>query len=437
VSERRQAFKILDLRGGGEPPGPRVQAIDPEVSDAVGAIVDRVRLHGNEALHELTEQFDGCDLRVTGLEAKAEEFEAARAQVPSDLKRAIDAMIDRLDRLHRRQRPEPWTEPEDGFYYRQVVRPLSRVGCYVPGGRAAYPSTVAMTVVPARVAGVDQIVVCSPPSADGSLPPSVLYAAERAGAHRVLKVGGAQAVAALAFGTHTVPAVSKVVGPGNVYVTEAKRQLAGVVGIDGLKGPSELVVVAEGSADPELTAADLLAQAEHEPLAATTLVTTDPDLVRRTESAFLGQLAGERAAGRMESFTPVRAVLVRDLDAAVAVVDALAPEHLQVLLPDASAFADIVRNAGAIFLGPWTAVPFGDYGVGSNHVLPTMGTARFSSGLSTGDFVTVSAVLELGAEAAARLAPEVAAIARSEGLPGHARAVELRALRAQTPEPVR
>lgn len=434
------AFEVTDLRGGGRLPAPRLPALDPRVSEAVAEIVERVRADGDEALFELTERYDGCDLRPTGLAAGLEEFRRARGEVGPDLQEAIDAMIDRLDRLHRRQRPEAWTETDSGgdLTYRQVVRPLDRVGCYVPGGRAAYPSTAAMTVVPARVAGVVDVTVCSPPRPDGSLPSAVLYAAERAGADRVVKVGGAQAVAALALGTESVPAVSKVVGPGNVYVTEAKRQLTGVVGIDALAGPSELVVVAEPPADPELVAADLVAQAEHDPLATATLVTTDPELVRRTEAAFGDELARHREGGRMESFTPVRAVLVDGLEAAGSVVDALAPEHLQVLLADPWSFLERVRNAGAVFVGPWSAVPFGDYGVGSNHVLPTMGTARFSSGLSTGDFVKVSAVVELGPAAAARLAPEVAAIARSEGLPGHARAVEVRAGRAAAAgEPVR
>ena len=421
---------IVDLRDGAapsEPLAPRRAALDPDVVERVREIVARVRAEGDAALLDLALRFDGADLRGTGLVVSPEEIEAAERAVPRELGAAIEAMIGRLEALHARQLPREWWDERDGVRFGEMVRPVRRAGCYVPGGRAAYPSTVCMTVVPARVAGVDEVVVCTPPAPDGSVPPAVLFAASRAGAELVVKTGGAQAVAAMAYGTASVPRADVVVGPGNVYVTAAKREVAGDVGIDSLAGPSELVIVADATADADLLAADLIAQAEHDPLAATTLVTTDAELAGRVGTALeAGVARAARADVVASSIRLARAVLVEDLARAAVVVDDLAPEHLELVLEDPRAFLATVRNAGAVFLGPMTAVPFGDYGAGSNHVLPTMGTARFSSGLRAANFVTVSSVTEMDADAAARLAPEVAAIARAEGLEGHARAVELR-----------
>jgi histidinol dehydrogenase len=289
-----------------------------------------------------------------------------------------------------------------------------------------------MTVTPAFVAGVEEIVVTTPPRSDGSIHPEVLYTAKQAGATRVVKTGGAQAIAALAFGTASVPAVDKVVGPGNAFVTEAKRQLNGVIGIDGLAGPTELVIVADATAEPAFLAADLVAQAEHDPQAETTLVSTDRAVVDAVREALEAEVL---RAGRREivdaALANARAVLVADLEHAVEVVDDLAPEHLQIVLEDARGFVRTVRNAGAIFLGNATPVPFGDYGVASNHVLPTAGTARFASGLRVTDFLKVSSVVQLEPDTAHALAREVGEIARSEGLTGHARAVEIRAERRE------
>ena len=288
-----------------------------------------------------------------------------------------------------------------------------------------------MTVVPAVVAGVPEIVLCTPPRADGTIHPAVLYAAKRAGATYVAKTGGAQAIAAMAYGTETIPQVDRIVGPGNAYVTEAKRQLCGTVGIDALAGPSELAIVTDGDVDPELVALDLIAQAEHDPLARTYLITTDEAVIAKVGSA-LEQCIAE--AGRREivdvALAASRGVLVRDLEQAASVVDELAPEHLLILLADAEAFLETVSVAGAIFLGEWSAVPFGDYGVASNHVLPTSGTARFSSGLRASDYVTVRSVVRMTSTAATRHAPAAAVIANAEGLVGHAKAVEARRGRA-------
>ena len=421
-------LELLDLRDRRERLEPRSLEIDPTVADTVRGIIERVRAEGDEALFDLTLKFDGADLREAGLTVSPQEFQRAEETVPSELKAALDALVDRLTDLHRRQLPMEWWDERDGVRFGEIVRPLARAGCYVPGGRAEYPSSVAMTVVPAVVAGVDGVVVCTPPSPDGSIHPAVLYAAARGGATAVAKVGGAQAVAALAFGTASIQAVDRIVGPGNVYVTEAKRQVAGFVGIDGLAGPTELAIVADASADPAWIATDLVAQAEHDPEALAVLVAFDGNVVDRVGQALEAEVA---RAGRGDVVKAALAhaltVLVADDDQAVEVLDRLAPEHLHVVMADAPAFAQRIRNAGAIFVGGFTPVPFGDYGVASNHVLPTAGTARFSSGLRAADFVTVSSVVEVSDGAAARLAPEVARIALAEGLPGHARAVQIRA----------
>jgi histidinol dehydrogenase len=427
-------LELLDLRERRERLEPRRLEFDPSVIQAVGAIIQRVRDEGDDCLLDLARRYDGAELRERGLVATPEEFGSSERTLPDDLRRAIDELVGRLGELHARQVPSEWSAARDGIRFGEIVRPIRAAGCYVPGGRAAYPSSVAMTVVPAAVAGVEEIVVCTPAAASGDVPPAVLYAAARAGATRVVKTGGAQAIAALAFGTASVPAVDLVVGPGNAYVTEAKRQLNGLVGVDGLAGPSELTIVADATADAELIAIDLVAQAEHDPEASTTLVTTDPALVERVSKAL--DMEVERAGRRdivEEALRHNRAVLVADEEHAAQAVDDLAAEHLHVVLEDPRGFAKRVRNAGAIFLGPWTAVPFGDYGVASNHVLPTGGTARFASGLRAADFVTVTSVVEIDEEAARALAPEVSAIARDEGLVGHARSVEVRARRREDP----
>jgi histidinol dehydrogenase len=426
-------LELLDLRKRGERLESTRLEIDPTVVDTVAGILQRVFVEGDDVLIELCQRFDGADLTEGGIMVTDEEFAAAEAATPPELGRALDALIARLTKMHERQLPQEWWDERDGVSYGEIVRPLESVGCYVPGGRAVYPSSVCMTVVPAVVAGVEEIVLCTPPQADGTIAAPVLYAAKHAGATYVAKTGGAQAVGAMAYGTESVPRVDRIVGPGNAYVTEAKRQVAGSVGIDGLAGPSELTIVAAPGSDPTSVALDLIAQAEHDPEARTFLVTTDTALVGDVSDALDIAI---RTAGRRQiidvSLLHTRAVVVRDLDQAVEVVNDLASEHLLLLLDEPRPFLDRVRNAGAIFLGPSTAVPFGDYGVASNHVLPTAGTARFSSGLRAADYVTISSVVELSAEAAARFAPETAEIARAEGLMGHARAMRAR---AQTPRP--
>jgi histidinol dehydrogenase len=421
-------LELLDLRERGGRLEPSKLEIDPATTETVREILQRVFVEGDDVLVELSKQFDGADLSRTGILVTEREFERAERDTPAELRSAIDELIDRLRALCDRQMPRGWWDERDGIRFGEIVRPLASVGCYVPGGRAKYPSTVAMTVVPATVAGVEEIVVCTPPQRDGTVHAPVLYAAMRAGATDVAKSGGAQAVAAMAYGTESIPSVDRIVGPGNVYVTEAKRQVAGLVGIDGLAGPSELAIVAEGDVDPRLAALDLIAQAEHDPEARTFFITPDASLAEKVDAAVGQEL---EHAGRREivdlAIRHTKLVLVRDLDHASAAVNDVAAEHVLVLVREPEQFLDGIRNAGAVFLGPWSAVPFGDYGVASNHVLPTAGTARFSSGLRAADYVTVTSVMRMSPDAAARFTPGTATIARAEGLVGHARAMEARA----------
>jgi len=419
---------LLDLRERGGRLEPSKLEIDPATAETVREILQRVFVEGDEVLIELAAKFDGVDLSDGAILVTDEELDAAARDTPAELRAALDELIERLRDLATRQTPREWWHDHDGVRYGEIVRPLRTVGCYVPGGRARYPSTVAMTVVPAVVAGVEEIVVCTPAQTDGSVPAPVLYAATRAGATHVAKTGGAQAVAAMAYGTESVPAVDRIVGPGNVYVTEAKRQVAGFVGIDGLAGPSELAIVAEGDVDPRTAALDLIAQAEHDPQARTYLLTPDHALLEKVAAAFEQELPQAGRTQIVEQATRhMKLILVRDLDHAIDAVNDLAAEHVLLLVPDPQELLPRIRNAGAVFLGHWTAVPYGDYGVASNHVLPTAGTARFSSGLRTSDYMTVSSVIQMSPEAARRFTPGTSAIARAEGLVGHAKAMDARA----------
>jgi histidinol dehydrogenase len=425
-------LELLDLRERGGRLEPSKLEIDPATTETVRSILQSVFIEGDDVLIELAKQFDGADLSATGILVTDAEFAQAERDVPRDLRTALDELVERLHKLCDRQIPTEWWEERDGMRYGEIVRPLQSVGCYVPGGRARYPSTVCMTVVPASVAGVEEIILCTPPQRDGSIHAAVLYAARRAGATHVAKTGGAQAVAAMAYGTESIPSVDRIVGPGNVYVTEAKRQVAGFVGIDGLAGPSELAIVASGEVDPRMAALDLIAQAEHDPEARTFFITADTSLAEKVDAALQDELTH---AGRREivdqAIRHTKLVLVRDLAHAADAVNDVAAEHLLLLLDDPEGFLPAVRNAGAIFLGAWTAVPFGDYGVASNHVLPTAGTSRFASGLRAADYVTVSSVLRMTPEAAIRFTPGTSAIARAEGLVGHAKAMDARAHEAR------
>jgi len=362
-------LELLDLRERGGRLEPSKLEIDPATTEIVRQILQRVFVEGDDVLVELSKLFDGADLSRSGILVTEREFAHAERETPAELRTAIDALIDRLRGFCDRQIPREWWDEREGIRFGEIVRPLASVGCYVPGGRAKYPSTVAMTVVPASVAGVEEIVVCTPPQRDGSIHAAVLYAAKRAGATDVARTGGAQAVAAMAYGTESIPSVDRIVGPGNVYVTEAKRQVAGSVGIDGLAGPSELAIVADGHVDPRMAALDLIAQAEHDPEARTFFITPDAALAEKVDAALEQELVH---VGRREivdlAIRHTKLVLVRDLAHAAAAVNDVAAEHLLLLLDEPEDFLPSVRNAGAIFLGSWSAVPFGDYGLRHDHL---------------------------------------------------------------------
>ncbi|HOB28145.1 MAG: histidinol dehydrogenase [Dethiobacteria bacterium] len=394
--------------------------------ESVCEILAAVRQRGDAALKELTARYDGvapAELRVG--EA---EMEAAAEAVEPSLVEALRSAKENIENFHRRQVPSSWWESGPGYLVGQRRRPLRSVGAYIPGGTASYPSSVLMTVLPAQVAGVKEIYLCTPPAADGSIPALTLLAAREAGATAVFKVGGAQAVAALAYGTETVPAVSKIVGPGNLYVTLAKRELYGRVGIDLLAGPSEIVVVADAEANPAYIAADLLSQAEHDILARPLLITTSADLVRQVERELQEQLRNlprmEIAGRSLEEQGAV--LLVSTLEEAWRAVNDLAPEHLELQVADPWRYLDAIENAGAIFIGSDTPEPVGDYWAGSNHVLPTGGTARYASPLGVDNFMKSTHLLYYSAAALAGAAPQIEKLARAEGLEGHARAVAIR-----------
>jgi len=386
-----------------------------------------VRTRGDQALREYTLNFDKA--AIEQFLVTPEEIADAVASVDQEFLDAIAAAAGAIEEFHRRQVPQSWfTAQEGGVFLGQKVTPIRRVGIYVPGGRAKYPSSVLMNAIPAMVAGVDEIAMVVPPAADGSVNPYTLAAAAEAGVDEIYKVGGAQAVAALAYGTDQIPRVDKIVGPGNAYVTAAKKLVMGDVGIDMLAGPSEVLILADETATPAFVAIDLMAQAEHDPRAATYLVTTDPDLPDLVEEA-LGLLLAESPRGEItaRSLTDNGVVIVcPDIVAALDTSDFIAPEHLEVQMSDPFDLLGSINNAGAIFLGQWTPESVGDYVAGPNHVLPTGGTARFSSPLSVDDFVKKSSVLSYSFEALEMDADTVLAIAGKEGLWAHGRAVSLR-----------
>ncbi len=394
--------------------------------EIVCQIIADVRRRGDEALKELTARFDGAAL--TELRVSAAEMEAAAAAVAPDLAEALREAKKNIESFHRRQVAASWWDSGPGRLVGQRIRPLRSVGAYIPGGSAAYPSSVLMTVLPAKVAGVEEIYLCTPPAADGSVPPLTLLAAREAGAAAVFKVGGAQAVAALAHGTETIPAVPKIVGPGNIYVTLAKRELYGRVGIDLLAGPSEIVVVADESAVPAYVAADLLSQAEHDALACPVLITTSAALAEQVREELRGQLRelprGEIARRALKE--QGAALLVGTLAEAWEAVNALAPEHLELQVADPWSHLHAIESAGAIFIGSHSPEPLGDYWAGSNHVLPTGGTARYASPLGVEDFVRRTHLLYYSAAALAEAAPQIERLARAEGLEAHARAAAIR-----------
>jgi histidinol dehydrogenase len=423
-------IRLLDLadpRGREQASALRASAVPPpEVATIVSRIVADVRGRGDEALRELTRRFDGPDLADPFVTAS--EWDALAARCEPGVRSALEKAVERVRAFHAPQVPQSYEQRlPDGGVLRSIAIPLERVACYVPGGRAAYPSTVIMTAAVARLAGVPDVIVATPPRRDGTVPPAVAAAARIAGATRILRAGGAQAVAALALGTRAVPRCDAIVGPGNAYVTEAKRQLAGQVRIDLLAGPTEVVIVAEAPTDARIVAVDLIAQAEHDPLALAVLVTPDAALAREVQRALEEELRDHPAPVALEALRARGAAIIApSLDEALAFADELAPEHLELLVRSPAAALARVPRAAAVFVGPHAPVPVGDYLAGPNHTLPTSGTARFASALSAADFVRRQNVIEYGARQLAADARDIRRLADAEGLHAHGRAIEVR-----------
>lgn len=406
----------------------QARATTETVDQTVAAIISEVRAEGDRALLRFTERFDRQTLTAERLPVSATEIDAAVADIGPELTAALDLAATRIEAFHRLQVPSDLrTTDAAGLTLGMRWTPLDAVGLYVPGGKAAYPSSVLMNAIPARVAGVPRIAMCVP-SPGGVLNPLVLAAARRAGVAEIYRVGGAQAIAALAYGTESIAPVDRIVGPGNAYVAEAKRQVFGRVGIDAIAGPSEVVVLADAGNDPRLIATDLLAQAEHDEAAQAILITDDAPLADAVDAAVTAELAtlprGAIAGASWQAHGAI--ILVRNLDEAVELVNRLAPEHLQLMLGDAETVFGRIRHAGAAFLGAWCPEAVGDYVAGPNHVLPTGRTARFASGLSVYDFLKRTTWVAADAQALARVGPEVVVLAEAEGLDAHARSVALR-----------
>ena len=406
----------------------RGKTFDPELWQAVGKIVDAVATRGDAALFEYTARWDGHAVTAATVEATAEERRTAAAQVaPEDLA-ILSLAAERISRFHERQRQEGWSVgDEEGVSLGQRLLPLEKVGIYAPGGTACYPSTVLMTAIPARIAGVGEIVLVSP-TKDGKLSPFIAAAAELSGVTRIFKIGGAQAVAALAYGTASVPQVDKIVGPGNAYVAMAKKMVFGQVAIDMIAGPSEVLIIADGLGEPAFAAADLLAQAEHDALASALLLTPDEGFARAVAREVDRQLATlsrrDIAARSLESYGA--AIVTASLAEAVALGNRFAPEHLEVMVQEPRTLLPELKNAGAIFLGSYTPEALGDYMAGPNHVLPTGGTARFASPLGVYDFCKRTSVLEFSREALERYGRQTGRFASLEGLEAHGRSALLR-----------
>lgn len=389
---------------------------------AVDEILAAVKARGDSALFAYTKRFDGFDVDEASLYVTEEEIQAAYEAVDPALIEVVRESARNIEEYHARQKREGFALEKPGIRLSQIIRPLRRVGVYVPGGKASYPSSVLMNIIPAKVAGVEEILMASPADKNGKLPPLTLVAAKVAGADKILKIGGAQAVAALAYGTETVPQVDKIVGPGGVFVAAAKRKVFGQVDIDMIAGPSEILVVADGKSDPAWVAADLLSQAEHDAHAAAVLVTDSRPLAEAVQNEVERQLTDlpRRDIAQKSLEANGKILVTKDLAAAVEAANRIAPEHLELCVDDPFALLPLVKNAGSVFLGRHTPEALGDYFAGPNHTLPTSGTARFSSPLSVDDFVKKTQFIYYTREALADAAPRIADFAEREGLHGHA-----------------
>ena len=399
-----------------------------EFEGRVNAIIEEVRNNRDQAVFNYTKQFDGADINAGNILVTEEEIAEAYEQVDTTLLAVIRKSLVNIKKYHEKQVQNSWFTTEDGIILGQKVTALATVGVYVPGGKAVYPSSVLMNVLPAKVAGVDRIVMCTPPGKDGKVYPSTLVAAKEAGVDEIYKVGGAQAIAAMAFGTESVPKVDKIVGPGNIYVALAKKAVFGYVSIDSIAGPSEILVLADETANPRYVAADLLSQAEHDEMASAILITTSQKLAEEV-SAEIDQFVAELSRKEIiqKSLDNYGYILVADnMEEAIDTVNAIASEHMEIVTADPFHVMTKIRNAGAIFIGEYSSEPLGDYFAGPNHVLPTNGTAKFLSALSVDDFIKKSSIISYSREALEKVHKDIEQFAECEKLTAHANSIRVR-----------
>ena len=399
-----------------------------EYEEKVNEILEDVKNRGDQAVFDYAKRFDKCELNQSNFKVTEDEIETAKKMAGEELLRVMRASMQNIRAFHERQKRQSFFNAEGGMILGVKVTPLKRVGVYVPGGKAAYPSSVLMNVVPAQAAGVEEIVMTTPADSNGKVNPNVLAAASLLGVSEIYKTGGAQAIGALAFGTESIKKVQKIVGPGNVYVALAKRAVYGHVSIDSIAGPSEIMVLADDQADPRFVAADLLSQAEHDEMASCILVTTDRSLADRVNEEIAGFLPKlERRAIIEKSLENYGfALIAKDEEEAIGLVDEVASEHLEIMTRDPWETMSKVHNAGAIFIGPYSSEPLGDYFAGPNHVLPTNGTAKFFSPLSVDDFIKKSSIISYSKDALHKVHGDIEAFAVSEGLTAHANSIKVR-----------
>ncbi|MHA1276136.1 MAG: histidinol dehydrogenase [Candidatus Helarchaeota archaeon] len=400
-----------------------------QIETMVQRILDDIRNNGDKAVIKYGTQFDKAFIPQNKLRVSSMEIESAYSQVDKKVIIAIQEIIKNITRFHEAQKRDLWyIEPRKGVLVGQLMRPLNRVGLYIPGGTAPYPSTVLMTVIPAKVAGVQEIILCTPPCSDGTVNPVILVAAQEAGADAVFKIGGVQAIGAMAFGTETVPAVSKIIGPGNIYVNTAKLLVNRIVGIDLPAGPSEVLIVADETSNPSFIAIDLISQAEHDENAYCFLITSSKTLMNNVEQEINRLLSNQARKGIITKALDTHSyfILIEKLEQAIELINEIAPEHLELQIQNADALLPRIYNAGAIFLGQYSPVPLGDYGAGTNHVLPTGGAAKIFSGLSITHYMKEIDVLKCSPEGLRILAPWIIALAKIEGLDAHAQSIQLR-----------
>lgn len=400
-----------------------------EQEATVRTIIEDIQARGDEAVFAYTKKFDRADIDAGSIQVTKEEIRAAYKEVPPELLDVVRKALVNIRDFHEKQKQNSWiTTTEKGTILGQKVTPMQRVGVYVPGGKAAYPSSVLMNIVPAKVAGVEEVIMATPCNAEGKVNPVVLVAANEAGADRVFKIGGAQAIAALAFGTESVPKVDKIVGPGNIFVALAKKAVYGNVSIDSVAGPSEILVLADETANPRYVAADLLSQAEHDEMASAVLITTSEELARKVSAEVDGFL---RVLSRREIIQKSldnfgRILVARNRQEAIDAANEFAPEHLEIVMKDAFEVMTKIRNAGAIFIGEYSSEPLGDYFAGPNHILPTSGTARFFSPLGVDDFVKKSSIIHYSREALKEIHKDIEQFAKCEQLTAHANSIAVR-----------